>query len=86
MNKQIEEMAKDIACKIAWDEDEIPTVNCLETAKRLYNAGYRKQIEAENMAMYPTDAFECSLCGWSNWDLATGDGTYKFCPPTAERR
>ena len=43
--KQIEEMAHDIACKIAWDEDEIPTVNCLETAKRLYCEGYRKQSE-----------------------------------------
>ena len=43
--KQIEEMAKDIACKIAWDEDEIPTVNCLETAKRLYCEGYRKHSD-----------------------------------------
>lgn len=44
-DKQIEEMAKDIACKTAWDEDEIPTVNCLETAKRLYCEGYRKSTD-----------------------------------------
>ena len=44
-DKQISEMAKDIACKTAWDEDEIPTINCLETAKRLYNAGYHKASE-----------------------------------------
>lgn len=41
-DKQIDEMAKDIACLTAWDEDEIPTINCLETAKRLYLKGYRK--------------------------------------------
>ena len=44
-DKQIEEMAKDIACKIAWDDDEIPTLDCLETAKRLYLAGYRKSTD-----------------------------------------
>ena len=43
--KQIEEMAKHLAEKICWDEDEIPTVNCLETATRLYIKGYRKQPE-----------------------------------------
>lgn len=45
MNKQIDEiraMAKFLACNVAWDEDEIPTVNCLETANRLYVNGYRK--------------------------------------------
>ena len=41
-NREIEEMARYIARKIVWDEDEIPTLNCLETAKRLYNEGYRK--------------------------------------------
>ena len=40
--KQIEEMAKDIACLTAWDDDEILTIDCLETAKRLYRKGYRK--------------------------------------------
>ena len=43
--KQIEEMARDLACNICWDEDEIPTINCLETATRLYIKGYRKQSE-----------------------------------------
>lgn len=45
MNKQIEEMGREIAYNVAWDEDELQTVDCLETAKRLYNAGYRKQGE-----------------------------------------
>ena len=57
--KQIEEMAKDIACKTAWDEDEIPTINCLETAKRLYCEGYRKQ--SENEALEAIDKFRSAL-------------------------
>lgn len=80
--KQIEEMAKDIACKTVWDEDEIPTVNCLETAKRLYNAGYRKQSEGEWVWEHdelndPKRYFirvVCSHCG-----LKTGQ-TSSFCP------
>lgn len=40
--KQIEEMARNLAENVAWDEDDIPTVDCLETAKRLYLNGYRK--------------------------------------------
>lgn len=54
---QIEEMAKDIACKIAWDEDEIPTVNCLETAKRLYCEGYRKSTDVAEEIFAELDTF-----------------------------
>ena len=43
-DKQIEEMAKDLAMSIVWDEDEIPTVNCYETAAFL-SAKYRKASE-----------------------------------------
>ena len=25
-------------------------------------------------------AFECSVCGWSDWDTLTGDGKYNYCP------
>lgn len=25
-------------------------------------------------------AFECSVCGWSDWDTMTGDGKYNYCP------
>ena len=57
--KQIKEMAKDIACNIAWDEDEIPTVNCLETAKRLYIADYRKQEWISVEDRLPEDTQMC---------------------------
>ena len=40
--QQIKEIAKDIALNICWDEDVIPTINCLETATHLYIRGYRK--------------------------------------------
>lgn len=71
--KQIEEMANVLTYEIAWDEDEIPTVNCLETAKRLYNAGYRKQSEGEWIDR--DGKTWCSLCNASNKQ-------YKppFCP------
>mgnify|MGYP003288685788 CR=1 FL=1 len=58
-DKQIKEMARDIACNIAWDEDEIPTVNCLETAKRLYCEGYRKASEVAR------EIFELVECAFS---------------------
>lgn len=45
MNKRIEEIAKYLAENVAWDEDDIPTVDCLETAKRLYSNGYRKPVD-----------------------------------------
>jgi rubrerythrin len=65
--KQIEEMAKILAFEIAWDEDEIPTVNCLETAKRLYNEGYRKQSEGEWVKDKESKfehRYHCSVCGF----------------------
>lgn len=44
-DKQIEEMAMSLAKNLAWDEDVIPTVDCLETAKQLYSEDYRKASE-----------------------------------------
>lgn len=88
--KQIEEMAKDIARKIAWDEDEIPTVNCLETAKCLYTAGWRKQIVGEWIEVETIDdgwtRYRCNGCGWDTesyykekYDL------HRYCPNCGSR-
>lgn len=41
---------------------------------------YAEVRHGKNVADYPSSAFECSLCGWSDWDLLTGDGVYNFCP------
>lgn len=46
-DKQTEEMAMSLAKNLAWDDDVIPTVDCLETAKRLYSIGYRKVERGE---------------------------------------
>lgn len=43
--KQIEEMAIDVARSISWCNEEIPTVDCLGTAATLYGKGYRKQSD-----------------------------------------
>jgi hypothetical protein len=42
IDKQIEEMAKDVTRSICWCNEEIPTVDCIGTAITLYNKGYRK--------------------------------------------
>lgn len=65
MNKQIDEMARELAENLAWDEDEIPTVDCLETAKRLYIKGYRKQ-EWSLVTKKPPELFEDVLCYYPN--------------------
>ena len=41
--KQIEEMAKDVARSINWCKEEYATVDCLGTAASLYGKDYRKQ-------------------------------------------
>ena len=41
---------------------------------------YQKQSEGENVATYPSSAFECSECHWQDWDLLTADSAYNFCP------
>lgn len=70
-NKQIEEMAKDLACNICWDEDEIPTINCLETATRLFIKGYRKQSEGEWHAKDNING-RCSIATCSNCGTTKG--------------
>lgn len=60
MEKQIEEMAKDLAENVAWDEDEIPTLDCLETAKRMYLKGYRKASDVTmEIEKVIGDKYEC---------------------------
>ena len=80
-DKQIEDMAKDIACKITWDDDEIPTVDCLETAKRLYNAGYRKASDVaeeiiKDLVKFADDKEkQMSFHGHSVWYIDADDVT-----------
>ena len=77
--KQIEEMAAMIKnCKEIDCSDFIDCHLCIAT--QLHNAGYRKQSEGENVAIYPSSAFECSECHWGDWDLLTADSAYKYCP------
>jgi hypothetical protein len=59
--EQIAEMAKDFAFNIYWEEDEIPTINCLETATRPYLIGYRKQAEGERILQQNGNGV-CSNC------------------------
>lgn len=49
-------------------------------AIQIYNADYRKQIYAENLARHKSREFECSLCHWEDWDLFVADSDYKYCP------
>lgn len=88
--QMIEEMAKFVcnACEMgggfdgecALDNDYRKCHISVETAEALYNAGYRKQSEADNVAIHPSSAFECSECHWEDWDLGTADSTYNYCP------
>ena len=77
--KQIEEMACEkclhhLAC--LTNSEYVPTPCPAYEDK----AGYRKQSEGENIALYPSSAFECSECHWQDWDLFTADSSYNFCP------
>ena len=38
--------------------------------------GYNKQ---------PPSMFECSICGWMDWDTVLADGTFNFCPNCGAR-
>lgn len=82
MEKQIDEMAKDIACKIAWDEDEIPTVNCLETAKRLYCEGYRKASDVASEII--EDIAELLEANWNDIQHGSCWLTNGRCSPLRE--
>ena len=84
--KQIEEMAKDLACNVCWDEDEIPTLNCLETAIRLYIKGYRKQSEGEWHTVVDNKndiVTECTACKKQFWFMKKGQlniDRMPYCP------
>ena len=86
MNNQIEEMAKIVA-----KEDD--TCRSRTISEALYNAGYRKQSEGENISqMHPSDEFICEKCGiiirdCCRYEIDEDDGDetcfefpYKFCP------
>lgn len=77
--KQIEEMAKDVTGSIDWCrlEDDFITVDCLRTAEALYEIGYRKQIECEDVSRF-RGVFECSECHWTDEDIGTAD-QIRFC-------
>lgn len=38
--------------------------------------GYNKQ---------PSGMFECSICGWMDWDTVLADGRFNFCPNCGAR-
>ena len=102
--KQIEEMARDIfAPKVAIDGIDIafaavhgadkPDSHFMRIAQHLYNAGYRKQSEGENIGtVHPVDEFICSECGivlegWTRVVTDEDDGelyyyeyAFKYCP------
>lgn len=62
MNKQIEDIAKSMCrnygTQVCVSCDAHATCMIHLYAADVYNADYRKQIEAENIDMYPTSAFE----------------------------
>ena len=95
--KQIEEMAVDLYqidfCK-HLEQEECNATTCDHcTAEALYNAGYRKQSEGENVSqMHPSDEFICEKCGLiirecCRYEIDEDDGDeicyefpYRFCP------
>lgn len=95
MKEQIEKMANDIE-KSHWKivQDFMGChINSEEMAEHLYNAGYRKQSEGENISqMHPSDEFICEKCGLiirecCRYEIDEDDGDeicyefpYRFCP------
>lgn len=87
--KQIREIARFI-----WDNSSLEEVGTIDyLAEKLYNAGYRKQSEGENISqMHPSDEFICEKCGLiirecSRYEIDEDDGDeicyefpYRFCP------
>lgn len=78
MKEQIEKMAKDVAMSISWCDEEILTIDCLETATLLYNAGYRKQSEGEWVGTY--NLRHCSKCGNVVNFNNVSSWLYNYCP------
>jgi hypothetical protein len=73
--KQIEELARAI-CDGCYVYNHIM---CHEwyVAQKIYNAGYRKQIECEDVSRF-RGVFECSECHWTDEDIGTAD-PIRFC-------
>ena len=93
MKEQIEDIA-DILCQsknhVCNGGDDC---RCLKQATDLYNAGYRKQSDGENIGtVHPVDEFVCSECGialegWTRVVTDEDDGElyyyeyeFKYCP------
>lgn len=54
-------------------------------AKKLIDNGYKDVRHGRNIEDTPS-LFECSLCGWSDYDLYTSDtGIYNYCPNCGAR-
>ena len=73
--KQIEELAR-VICDGCT---ECKRIMCPEwyIAQKIYNAGYRKQIECEDVSRF-RGVFECSECHWTDEDIGTAD-QIRFC-------
>ena len=99
MNKQIEEMAKDLFGSTCWTELEDGAVafDADRTAINLYNAGYRKQSDGEwkqteePLGWGSVSCAVCSVCGES-WaldddaiDFDLVKDYWKYCPNCGAR-
>lgn len=59
MNREIEEMAKDLAYSIVWDDEDIMTVDGYKTALALRGKGYRKSTDvAREILALVWDAYQ----------------------------
>ena len=88
MNKQIEEMARDMcnACYgvFTTECEERPCWDVRKHAEALYNAGYRKQVEGEwkynpDGMDWGLGAWECSLCSCRNDNLPMQENIKPLC-------
>ena len=93
MKEQIEEMVKDLDAIYSTDFKDDYESGLMDIAERLYNAGFRKQSEGENISqMHPSDEFICEKCGLiirecCRYEIDEDDGDeicyefpYRFCP------
>lgn len=81
MEKQIEEMAR-ILCRFYTSEDDYcgkcPDCVVRDEAKRLYNAGYRKQIEGE-WELHSDGSGTCSECHKRQKNIWDYDRWQPYC-------
>lgn len=102
--KQIEEMAKTICARCLESDPCVSASNgrvcdsAMAEANCLYNAGYRKLGECENIGtVHPVDEFKCSVCGitlegWTRVVTDEDDGElyyyeyeFRYCPNCGAR-